>query len=139
MAAVEQYRRLAVGSRQLQPPRGRLVSRLHLGDHAGKRAVTKGILGHGEHSAVACALRIEDLVRAKSYLFEARRIEVKLRDGPERRKVLFGGEAGRYARNEQRGCCVIVQYRASGGNFMQCRAIQAAIRKAFIERGDAER
>lgn len=139
MTAVKQHRRLTVGSGELQPSRCRLVSRFDLRDNAGQRAITQGILRHGKHATVARSLRIKDPVRTKPYLFEARCIEVKLRDCPERCKVLFGGEAGRYARNEQRGCCVIVQCRASGGNFMQCRAIQAAIRKAFIERGDAER
>ena len=139
MTAVKQHRRLTVGSGELQPSRCRLVSRFDLRDNAGQRAITQGILRHGKHATVARSLRIKDPVRTKPYLFEARCIEVKLRDCPERCKVLFGGEAGRYARDEQRGCRIIIERRRCRRNLVQCRPIQPAIRKAFIERGDAER
>ena len=76
MTTVKQHRRLAVGSGELQPPRCRLVGGFYLGDNASKRAITQGILSHGEHRAVAHALRIKHLVRGKSHLFKAWCIEI---------------------------------------------------------------
>lgn len=74
MAPIEQHRRLAVRRGKLEPPRGGLVGRLYLGDHASKRTVAQAILGEREHVAVLAALGIQDAIGAKPDLFEARRI-----------------------------------------------------------------
>jgi hypothetical protein len=139
MTAVKQHRRLTVRGRQLQPPRCRLVGGFYLSDNAGQRAIAQGILRHGEHRALARALRIEDLVRTKSHLFEARRVKVEPGECPKGGKVRLAGEARGYAGDEQRRCRIIAERRASRGDLVQRRAIQPAIGKAIIKRGDAKR
>ena len=139
MTAVKQHRRLAVGSGELQPPRCCLVGGFYLGDHAGKRAIAQRILRHGEHCAVARALRIENLVRGKSHLFKAWCVEIEPSERPEGGKVRLAGEARGYAGDEQRRCRIIIERRASGGDLVQGRAVQTAIGKALIKRSDAKR
>ena len=139
MTAVKQHRRLAVGSRQLQPPRRCLVGGFYLSDNAGKRAIAQRILRHGEHRAVARALRIENLIWAKSHLFKAWCIKIEPGEGPEGGEIRLAGEARGYASDEQRRCRIIAERRASRGDLVQCRAIQPAIGKAIIKRGDAKR
>ena len=139
MTAVKQHRRLAVGSGELQPPRCRLVGGFYLSDNASQRAIPQGILGHGEHRAVACALRIENLIWAKSYLFKAWCIEIEPSEGPEGGEIRLAGEARGYASDEQRRCRIVSERRASRGDLVQRRAIQPAIGKAIIKRGDAKR
>ena len=139
MTAVKQHRRLAVGSGELQPPRCRLIGGFYLGDHASQRAIAQRILSHGEHRAVARALRIEKLVRAKSHLFKAWCVEIEPGERPKGGKVRLAGEARGYASDKQRRRRIIAERRASGGNLVQCRAIQPAIGKAIIKRRDAKR
>lgn len=139
MTAVKQHRRLAVRSGELQPPRRRLVCRFYLSDNAGKRAIAQRILRHGEHRAVARALRIEKLVRGKSHLFKSWCIEIEPGEGPKGGKVRLAGEARGYASDEQCRCRIISERRASGGDLVQCRAVQPAVGKALIKRRDAKR
>ena len=139
MTAVKQHRRLAVGSGELQPPRGCLVGGFYLGDNAGKRAIAQGILSHGEHRAVARALRIENLVGTKSDLFESGRMKVEPCERPKGGKVRLAGEARGYASDEQRRRRIIIERRTSRSNLVQCRAIQPAIGKAIIKRSDTKR
>lgn len=82
MPAIEQHRRPAIRSGELQPAGSGHVRRLHLGDHAGERPVAQRVLSHGENVDILAALRIEQLARTKTYLFEARRVEVEGSNGP---------------------------------------------------------
>lgn len=139
MTAVKQHRRLAVRGRQLQPPRCCLVGGFYFRDNAGQRAIAQGILSHGEHRAVARALRIENLIWSKSHLFKAWCIKIEPGERPEGGKVRLAGEARGRASHEQRRCRIIIERRGSGGNLVQGRAVQPAIGKALIKRGDAKR
>ena len=129
----KQHRRFAVGSGQLKPPRGGLIGGLHLRDHAGERSVTKAVLCKRQDLCILAALGIEDFVRAKPGLFEARRIKIEARHGPEDRKAWLNGEARRDPSSEQGGASIVREARRRGGDLMQTCAIEAMIGKTFID------
>ena len=138
MAAEQQHRRLAVGSRQLKTAGRGLVGGLHLGDHAGERSIAEAIFGKRQDLSVVAALGVEDLVRAQADLLEARRIEIETRHGPKDGEARFRGEARRDPGGEQGGAGIVIEARRRGGDLMQSRAIETMIGQALVKLGQSE-
>lgn len=93
MPPVEQHGRPPVGRRELQSAGRGLVGRLYLGDHAGQRPVAQCILGEREDFGILSPLRVENLVRGQSHLFEAGRIKVEPAERPQHRHARTLGKA----------------------------------------------
>lgn len=139
MSPIEQHRRLAVRSCELQSARGGHVCRLHLCDHARQRSGPQRVFGHCEELNVLAALTIEQLFRAKTHLLETRCVEIEGCDGPKDVEVPFLREACCYSSQEQSGGGIVIQACRSGRDFMQPRPVKSAIGKPSIERPNAER
>lgn len=95
--------------------------------------MTQRILGHGEDCAILGGLRVQDLVGRQAALFEAGRIEIELRRGPEQLKAGRLRKPGCNARCKQRCRRIVVERRRSGGDFMEARAIDSLAGKAAVD------
>lgn len=82
MPPEKQNRGTTIGRGELEPARCRMVSRLHLGDHTSQRAIAKAIFGERQYIAVLAALCVENAIRPKPCLFEARCIEIETGQRP---------------------------------------------------------
>ncbi len=132
MAAVEQHRRLAVGSCQLKPAGRGLVGDLHLRDNAGERSIAKTIFGKRQDLGVLAALGIEDFIRPKADLLKARRVEIETRNGPKDGETGLDTKARRDSGCKQGGAGIVGEARRGGSDFMQPGAIEAMIREALV-------
>ena len=139
VAAVEQHRGAPFGGGELEPPRRRLVSRLHLGDDAGERPVAQRVLAQGKQLAVVLALRIEDTPRPEPGLFESRGIKVEACQRPEHRKTRRRREARGDPRREKRCRCIVAPACRGSRDLMQSRAVEPAGAQQMIDRSHAER
>lgn len=78
MAAIKQDGCSAVRCRKLKPPGSGHIRRLHLGNHAGERAIAQPIFRHCQYLRVLAPLRVKDAIGAEPNLLNPRRIEVEL-------------------------------------------------------------
>lgn len=139
MAAEQQHRRLAVGGGQLKTAGRGLVGDLHFGDHAGEGSVAQPIFGKRQNLGILAALSIEDLVRAKTDLLKARRVEVKTRHGPEDGETGLRAKARRDSRSKQGGAGIVGEAGRGGSDFMQPSAVEATVREVLVQLGQPER
>src|SRR5690606_25909593 len=139
MAPVKEHRRRPFGRGKLQPPRCRLIGRLHLGNDAGERAAAQRILAYRKQLAVIAPLSIEDPLRSKPCLFQTRRIKVEARERPEHRKPRRRREARGDPGGKKRRSGVIAPACRGCGDFVKACAIKPAAVQSSIERRDAER
>lgn len=139
MTAIEQHGRSAVRCRELEASRRRHVRCLHLGDHAGERAVAQAVLSHGKHLRILAALAIENAIRSQSNLFDSGRVEVEFRERPEHGLAGRIGEPGGYACREQRGGGIVVEAGGRRSNLVQPCAVEAMVGEAIVQACDPER
>lgn len=111
MATEQQHRRLAVGGGQLKPAGRGLVGRLYFRDHAGERSIAQPIFGKRQNLGILAALGIEDFVRAKTDLLQARRVEVKTRHGPKDGETGLRAKARCDSRSKQGGAGIVGEAR----------------------------
>jgi hypothetical protein len=133
MPAIQQHRRLPVRCRELEPARCRLVRCVHLRDHAGKRAIAKGIFGERQHLGILTALRIEEFRGPEPDLFEPRCVKIEAGERPQHREAGAIGETGGDAGGEQCRGGVIAERRGRCRYFVKTAAIKASIGQPFIE------
>lgn len=138
MATIEQHRRLAIGCSQLKTPGGSLIGLSDLRDNACERTIAQGILRHSKHGAILLTLSIEDLIRAKPYLLQSRRIEVEARECPEHGKTGLVSETSCYARRKKCRRSVVTQCGGRRRDLMKTAPGQPMIGKAFVQRTDAK-
>ena len=139
MAAIQQDRCPAIGGRELEAPRRGLVGGLDLRDHAGKRAVVQGILGHRQYLGVLATLRVKDAIRAEAHLLESRGVEIKSRERPQDVEAGLCCEPRRNPCREQRRSGIIVQRCGRASNFVETGPVEALASKPAIKRFDPER
>lgn len=93
----------------MKPTGGGLVGSLYLGDHTGERPIPQAIFSERQYLGVLSALRIQDAVRTKPYLFQTRRVEVETRERPQHGEARLVGEPGSDPGREQRSRRIIGQ------------------------------
>lgn len=94
MAAIEQHRRPTIGGGKLKTAGCCLVGLSDFGNDARQRSVAQCVLGHGEDDIVLLPLGVKNLVRTKSDLLQARRVEVELCERPEYAELRISCKAG---------------------------------------------
>ena len=139
MPAVEQDRRPAIRCGELEPAGRGLVRRLHLGDHAGKRAEPQRILGQCQHLGILARLGVENALGAEPDLFQPRRIKVIAAQRPQHRKSWLCCEPGGDTGCEQRGGRVVVQRGGGGGYLVEPSPVEATAGNLAIDRFQSER
>ncbi len=93
----------------MQPPGRRHVGGLHFRDHAGQRSIAQRILGNGKDIHILAALRVKQLIRSETDLFQPRRIEIKGRHRPADGLASICREPRGYAGEKERGGGIVIE------------------------------
>ncbi len=139
MAAIEQHRRPTIGGGKLKTAGCCLVGLSDFGNDARQRSVAQCVLGHGEDDIVLLPLGVKNLVRTKSDLLQARRVEVELCERPEYAELRISCKAGGDP-GCKKGCrSIVAQRRRRRRNLMQSSAIEAMTCQPLVQRRHAKR